>query len=254
MKLSIIVPAYNEEGRIRPFLDAYARHFFGRCGDDVEFVVVVNHSTDRTAAIAESFRWEGRALRVIVDPADIGKGAALMKGFAAARGALVGFVDADGATPPEAFQDLVDGIGSAGAIIASRWLPGSRITPPPWSRRVASRAFNGLVRRLFRLRITDTQCGAKLLTRDAVRAVLPKLGTTRWAFDVDLLFQLRRAGFSIKEVPTVWNDQPGSRLRVGRAAFEMFAAVIRLRLLFSSFRWIVSVYDHTLGRVVRLSR
>jgi hypothetical protein len=87
------------------------------------------------------------------------------------------------------------------------------------------------------------------MTHAAVQAVLPVLGITRWAFDVDLLFQLRRAGFTITEAPTVWRDVSGSRLNVSKASIEMFVAMIRLRLLYSPLHWVVKVYDSSLGKV-----
>lgn len=253
MKLSIVVPAFNEEARLRPMLDVYADYFAPRCGADFELVVVVNGSTDRTEQIAADEAARFPQVRVLVEPRAVGKGGALLLGFGAARGELVGFVDADTSTPPEAFQDLVDHIGDAGAIIASRWLPGSQVSPrQPLKRRIASRIFNRLVRLLFGLRITDTQCGAKLMKGDALREVMPRLGITRWAFDVDLLFQLKRAGYAIVEWPTVWHDAGGSRLKVGRASLEMFIAICRLRLLFSPLRWVVALYDRTLGRFIRV--
>jgi dolichyl-phosphate beta-glucosyltransferase len=107
--------------------------------------------------------------------------------------------------------------------------------------------FNGLVRLLFDLPITDTQCGAKVLSREAVQAVLPHLGITRWAFDVDLLFQARRAGYAIREIPTVWNDVAGSQLNIPRASFEMTLALIRLRLTYSRLRWLVPLAHRGLG-------
>ena len=248
MKLSIIIPAYNEERRLRPALTEYLDYFLPRYGTEVEVLIVVNGSTDRTEQVARDIAQSDLRIRVIVEPQRVGKGGAVRLGFEAARGDLVGFVDADGSTPPAAFQDLVEHIGEAGAIIASRWHPASKITPQPLSRRIASRVFNGCVRLLFRLPITDTQCGAKVFTAPAIREVLPLLGTTQWAFDVDLLFQLRRAGHSIKEIATVWNDKAGSRLHVFTASMEMFAALIRLRLIYSPFHWVVPLVNHTIGR------
>lgn len=253
MKLSIVVPAFNEEARLAPMLKAYGDYFVPRYGDDVEIIVVANGCTDDTEAVARHAAERCSCIRVIVEPRAIGKGGAILLGFKEARGELIGFVDADNSTPPEAFDDLVHNIGDAGAIIASRWLPGSQVSPrQPLKRRIASRVFNRLVRLLFGLRISDTQCGAKLLRREALHTVLPELGITRWAFDVDLLYRLHRHGYRIVERPTVWHDKGGSRLRVGRASIEMLMAIIRLRLLFSPFRWVVTVYDHTLGRIIRL--
>ncbi len=249
MRLTIIVPAHNEEVRIGRMLDAYLPYFSSRYGHDVEIIVVINGTTDRTEEIVAGYVARFPMLRACVEPHRVGKGGALMLGFKAARGDCVGFVDADGATPPEAFDDLVEHIGDAGAMIASRWCRGAQVSPrQPLARRVASRVFNLLTRVFFGLPLTDTQCGAKLMRADALRQVMPRLGITRWAFDVDLLFQLRRAGYRVREVPTVWHDVAGSKLAVGRASFEMLLALVRLRLLYSPFRWLVSVYDRTLGR------
>ena len=253
MKLSIVIPAYNEEARIRPTLDAYTSYFEAKYGKDVEFIVVVNGSRDGTEDIVREVAGRSQQVRSIIEPRAIGKGGAIMRGFEVATGEWVGFVDADNATLPEAFDDLVTHIGDAGVIIASRYIPGAKVSPrQPLSRRIASRVFNKLIRLLFKLKITDTQCGAKLLRGDAMRAAMPHLGLTRWAFDVDLLFQLRRLGYRIAEVPTTWSDRGGSKLKIGRTSLEMFMAICRLRLLYSPFRWIVTIYDATIGRMVHL--
>ncbi len=250
MRLTIIVPAHNEETRIGKMLDAYLPYFSSRYGAEGEIVVVINGSTDGTERVVSAYQQQYPMLRVVVEPMAIGKGGAVMLGFREARGELVGFVDADGATPPEAFQDLVEHIGNAGGIIASRWCDGAQVSPrQPLDRRVASRIFNWITRMLFGLKLTDTQCGAKLMRRDAVLKVLPKLGITQWAFDVDLLFQLRRAGERILEIPTVWRDVEGSKVQVVRASTEMLLALIRLRIMHSPFHGMVHIYDRTLGRV-----
>ncbi len=257
MRLSIVIPAFNEEHRLGHMLDAYVPYVRARHPGDTELIVVVNGSVDGTESLARRYASQEAAVRVVVEPRPIGKGGAVMLGVDHARGDWIGFVDADGATPPEAFQLLLDAAaadGAAGIWIANRWDPRSRIRPQPWTRRAASRMFNALVRALFRIPVADTQCGAKLLRRDVAAAVRPKIGVTRWAFDVDLLFQVRRAGFAIREVPTIWSDQPGSRVRLVRASLEMFVALVRLRLLYSPFRWVVSVYDVTLGPWIHRQR
>jgi len=248
MNLSLIIPAHNEEARIGPMLDAYLPFFTQRYGDDTEFIVVVNGSTDDTAGVVGEYGERFSQLRCIVEPQAIGKGGALILGFQEARGDLVGFVDADGSTPPAAFQNLIDVIGDADVAVASRWCRGAIVSPPqPLTRRIASRVFNVLTRLLFGLRLTDTQCGAKVMKRDALAPVLDKLGITRWAFDVDLLFQMQRAGRKIVEVPTEWHDIAGSKIDILPASTEMAVALVRLRLLYSPLRWIVGLYDKLIG-------
>ena len=253
MKLSIVVPAYNEEGRIGKMLEAYLSYFTTHYRNDFELIVSINHSADGTEAVVRAMLPRHSQLRVIVDPRPIGKGGAIMAGGNIAQGDFIGFVDADGATSPVAFDDLVRNIGTGGLIIASRRLPGAVVNPrQPWKRRAASRIFNFLVRTLFKLHITDTQCGAKLMSAEAWRAIVPHIGLTKWAFDVDMLFKTRRAGFSIKEIPTTWSDVGGSKLQVGRVSFQMLLAIGRLRLLYSPLRWVVSIYDRMLGRMIEL--
>jgi len=247
VRLSIIVPAYNEEHRLGRMLDAYLPYFARRYGETFELLVIVNGSTDHTADVALARQSDWPMVRVFVDPRPIGKGGAIMIGLEAARGDLIGYVDADGSTPPAAFDALIEAIADADCVLANRWDPASTITPPPRRRRVASRLFNRLVRWLFGLRLADTQCGAKLLRRSMVSRLRPELGITRWAFDVDLLYHVRKAGGRIREVPTVWHDESGSHLKIVPASFDMLLALCRLRLLYSPFRWIVSLYDRTLG-------
>lgn len=253
MKLTIVVPAYNEEGRIGAMLEAYLPYFADRYGDDFEMIVSVNGSADRTEEVARAFEPRFPQLRVRVEPRAIGKGGAILAAGRLATGAYIGFVDADCSTPPAAFDDLAKNIGDAGLIIASRRLPGSVVSPrQPWKRRAVSRIFNFLVRRLFKLRITDTQCGAKLMTAEAWRDIVPHIGLTNWAFDVDMLFQTRRARHGIKEIPTVWRDVGGSKVKIGLVSMQMLLAIARLRLLYSPLRWVVSLYDRLFSRVIDL--
>ncbi len=251
MKLSIVIPAYNEAVRLPPMLKAYAAYFAEAYGDDFELIVVPNNCSDETAEVARQVKARFAQIRILDDPGRVGKGGAVMLGAREACGGLIGFVDADGATPPQAFDDLVRHIGGAGCIIASRWLKGADVQPKqPIQRRVASRIFNTLVNVLFGLGISDTQCGAKLFRRDVMAFVLENLGVTNWAFDVDMLFQVRRFGESIREVATVWHDQAGSKIRIVRSSSHMLVAIVRLRLFYSPFRGIIRPASRLVTKVV----
>lgn len=231
-------------------LDAWLPYFSRRYGETFELIAVVNGSSDGTAAQVERYARRWPQVRLLVEPGPVGKGGAVMLGFRAATGVKVGYADADGSTPPESFDDLVRQTGpDAPVVIASRWCRGSVVHPvQPWIRRLASRMFNHLTRLLFGFRLHDTQCGAKMFDRSVIDRLLQRPGIiTRWAFDVDLLFQARREGVSILEVPTVWHDVEGSKLVVTEASLEMIAALVRLRLMYSPLRWIVGVYDRLFG-------
>ncbi|MBI4573999.1 MAG: glycosyltransferase [candidate division NC10 bacterium] len=231
LKISIIVPAHNEAGRIALPLEALARHFQETHGDDFEIVVVTNNCWDATEEVVNQIARRYRQIRQIVIPEPIGKGGAIIEGIRRARGTLMGFVDADGSTPPAEVDRLVSQVGPGDGVIASRWVAGASVpTPQSWVRRVFSRGFNLLVRGLFGFPYRDTQCGAKVFTREAWTAVVDKLAITDYAFDVNLLYHLRQEGFVVREAPICWHDREGSQLRLSQVVPRMFAAVLRLRL------------------------
>jgi hypothetical protein len=166
------------------------------------------------------------------------KGGALIEGLKlAGRADLIGYVDADGATGPRAFHDLVQHSGEADCVIGSRWLPGAVLHQAQTNRRqFASCAFHTIVQLLFRLNIKDTQCGAKVMHRAAVEKVQADLCIADMAFDINLLSALQRVGCAILEVPTEWTDKIGSKVALGRTSFTMLLSVIRLRLIYSRLR------------------
>ena len=96
-----------------------------------------------------------------------------------------------------------------------------------------------MVRIFFGLKLHDTQCGAKLFRREVIFPVINHLGVTSWAFDVDMLYQAKRAGAVICEIPTEWHDVAGSKIKVVRSSIEMFIALVRLRMFYSPFRFMI---------------
>lgn len=242
--LLLLIPAYNEERRIGPVLSAYAEHFIRHYPGRFQLVVVLNGCRDNTAGVIRAAEQKFLCISHLDFPAPIGKGGALIEGLKLAPLAdLVGYVDADGATPPEAFLELVNrcAAGEADCVIASRWMEGSRINVAQTSdRRFASRLFHLFVEGFFWMGIRDTQCGAKVMRRAAVEAVQTQLRLADLAFDVNLLYSIRRAGFRIVEVPTVWTDQSGSKVAFNfKTSLNMLLSLVRLRLLYSPFyRWL----------------
>lgn len=247
MELTLLIPAYNEEERIRNTLDAYLHALETR---DAEILIVVNGSRDQTEALVrDEYLRRLEAIRLVVIPEKVGKGGAIMRGLQEARGEKIAFTDADGSTPPSSLLRLVDALEAPGICIGSRWLDHSVIgVPQPLPRQLASRIFNLWVRLLFRLRVKDTQCGAKVMTREVMEAVLPLLGCTQWAFDVELLFHIRKCGYPIQELPVEWNNAEGSKLKLLPSSLQMMLALVRLRVRHSPFRFVVDLWDNSLGK------
>jgi len=244
MKYSIIIPAYNEEKRIGVTLDDYCSYFSKFPKGEVEIIVVLNGCVDNTLMVVKEYAKKYAVLRYVDIKEAIRKGGAVIEGFKIAKGDLIGYADADGATRAQYYYDLVKNINNADGVIASRWMEGAIVEPKqPLIRRIASRAFNLMTKILFGLDYFDTQCGCKLFRKEAIGRVISSLRTTGWAFDVDLLYQMKRFGLKIKEVPTVWRDRTGSSINVRKVSIEMFLAIARLRLVYSPFRFVVDFYN-----------
>lgn len=214
---------------------AYAEYFRKNYRGKFQVVVVLNGCTDNTLGVVQRVGVEFPEVSAIVYAAPIGKGGALIEGLRLAPQAdLVGYVDADGATEPPAFLDLVRHTGEADCVIGSRWLPGAVLHQMQTGRRrFASRVFHRIVQFLFHMNIRDTQCGAKVMRRAAVEKIHPDLCIADMAFDINLLYLLTRGGFRILEVPTEWTDKVGSKVALGRSSLTMLLSVIRLWWIYS---------------------
>jgi len=231
MKLSIVIPAHNEEHRLPPTLTEYAEFFGGKLGDDVELIVVVNHCSDGTEAIARKAAKSCPQIRVVVEPNRIGKGGAVELGMRMAKGDWIGFVDADGATSASVFFQLFENKGDEGCIIGSRWIEGALVNPKQsWIRRMASRVLNKLVvHGLFGLAVHDSQCGAKLFRREVLDKILPESTEPGWAFDIDLLCRVKRLGYVIRELPIEWHHVPGNPTTFMVMSMQMITSVWRVK-------------------------
>src|SRR5437016_10815998 len=150
-------------------------------------------------------------------------------------GAVIGYVDADGASPPRAVHNLIHRLPEADCVIGSRWLPGAVLHQAQTTlRRFTSRCFHFIVEAFFRVHIKDTQCPCKVMRRAAVEKIHSSLRIADLAFDVNLLYSLKHAGFSVLEVPTEWTDKIGSKVTASlfRSSLTMFLSVVRVRLIY----------------------
>ncbi|HZY69775.1 MAG TPA: dolichyl-phosphate beta-glucosyltransferase [Thermoplasmata archaeon] len=227
--VSVVIPAWNEEHRLGATLGEYlpALESLGR---PFEVIVVTDGSTDGTTRVARSF--ESRGVRLLEFPTRLGKGGATIRGLLQARYEDVGFVDADGSLAVEDLVSIIARLGDADGVIASRWMAGSKVPGRlPAVRRFASRSWNLMVRLLLALPYHDTQCGAKFFRSYALQDVLHRVEVMNWAFDVAILFHLRRAGFSIIEVPVTWRHDDRSKLPLVETMADMFVSLLAMRIM-----------------------
>lgn len=278
-KVAIIMPAYNEEKRIGSTLDSYSGYFedLRKKGKlDYSLIVVINNTKDRTLDVVKKKAKENKRINYM-NLIKGGKGYAVIEGFKEALKAdvsnvpfvstkktgihglsgydLIGFVDADGATPAEAFNDLIINIAGYDGAIASRYLQGAKLYPPMNFRRsVVGKTFHAIVRSLFFMPFEDTQCGAKLFSRRATEIAVKNVGMTQWAFDIEMLYEIHRRGLKINEIPTIWREVEGSKLDILKTSLQMLLAIVQLRIIKSKFRRILKPLKHPVLFVWRLMK
>ena len=237
-RVTVVVPAYNEAARISSALDRLVAD--APALGILELIVVDDGSTDTTAQLVAARITEisqasdaSPAIRLIQLSKNRGKGAAIRAGVAEARGDYVLFLDADLSAPPTAIPRAIAAI-EAGADVAI----GTRVAPgadarrtQPLARQLSGRIFGLLQRVIVGLPYADTQCPFKLFTRQAAEQVYPRVQTSGWAFDVELLAQARRLGLAIQEFPVDWQHVNGSHIHASPVtALRVIRELILIRV------------------------
>lgn len=227
--LTVIVPAYNEDARIRLTLEKLATHL-QRNFPAFEIIVIDDGSTDSTPEKVRQAAAINDRIALHSLPRNRGKGFAVRAGMMLANGDAVLFTDADLSTPAEeidlALAELARG---SPVVIASRRHPDSIIAcRQSWAREAIGRGFNKLIRALFSLPFKDTQCGFKCFTQAAAKAIFARATIDTFSFDVEILMIATALGYSIKEIPVHWTNAPGSKVRPLRHAATIFRELLTL--------------------------
>ena len=228
MKVSIVVPAFNEAQRILPTFDQIFA-YMDQHHDDYEVVLVDDGCTDGTVAAVQQRFGDRPQLRIVAYGGNRGKGYAVRFGALQARGDVVLFSDADLSTPIGEMEKML-ALTDQGYhfVIGSRALRQSEIRQrQPVYRELAGKLFNLMVRLLISGKFHDTQCGFKLFRREPMLPILRRLQIDGFAFDVEMIVLAEAAGLRVGEVPVVWVNSPTSMVRLWPAlrAFVDLAAI-----------------------------
>lgn len=216
MKLSIIIPAYNEEKRIVPVLEDYYKLFTKELGSEFEIIIICNNCSDKTYEVSANYCKDKDNMDTINISYYTGKGGAVLRGFEIAEGDLIGFTDADESVSAKEYLKLYQNIRNNDGVIGSRKMEGSIIYPERSKfNQISSKVFNTLVRTLYGLKYKDTQCGAKIFTKELAKEFTLKTQTNGWVFDVELLYICKKQNKSILEYPITWKQVEGSHLFEG---------------------------------------
>ena len=231
LQLSVILPAFNEAHRLPCFLPSVREHLSENYPGRHEVIIVDDGSRDDTSQVLTPLQAEWCELTVLRHPVNRGKGAAVRTGMLAARGELLLYADADGATPIGEERKLTSAI-EAGADVAvgSRLLDEHGVSRRrDWTRGLAGRVFAGCARYWLRVAVRDTQCGFKMFRREAGHSLFAEARETGYVFDLELLVLAQRRGYRVAEVPVNWSEIAGGHMSLARDSAKMFFGLLRLR-------------------------
>ncbi|KAH0793218.1 glycosyl transferase [Histomonas meleagridis] len=222
--VTFVVPAYNEEKRLPSMLDDTVDYLLSRQSADPNFtweiIIVDDGSKDRTADFVLSYSLNHPEVRLLRQPRNMGKGAAVQAGCLHARGKMILMVDADGATKISEFGVLeqkllqLQNYNPMVVVVGSRaHLDGENKANRTALRDFLGKSFHFLIWLSGVRGIKDTQCGFKLFSREAAQWLFPNQHIQRWCFDPELLVIARKKRMEISEIPVEWNEIDGSKMK-----------------------------------------
>ncbi len=209
--LSIVIPVYNEEKRLKSLKKVFA--FLERQEFGSELIVVNDGSTDKTQ---EKLRLlQGRyPLLLVTYRSNRGKGYAIRRGMLKARGRHRLFLDVDLSTPLKEFEKMVPFLETYEVIIGSRKMKGAKLRKrQPIIRQTLGRVFTQLSRWILNVPVSDFTCGFKCFSARSTRNIFSRAQINRWGFDSEILFLAKKMGHQIKEVPVEWKNDINTKVR-----------------------------------------
>ncbi len=231
MHLSVVIPAYNEEKRLPETLKK-VKAYLEKQSYISEVLVVNDGSRDRTAAVVSDLvgKWQG--FRLIDNKENRGKGVVVKQGMLAANGDWRLYMDADNSTDLSEIEKLWPYIKEYEIIAGSRYLKKDSIKiKQPLIRRIVSRLGNILIRILLGIHSADTQCGFKLFSAKATKAIFPLQTMERWGAEMEVWAIAIKKGYKVKEVAVDWYDAAGSKVRKSAALQTLKELIIIKRNL-----------------------
>ena len=230
MKLSVIIPTYNEEKRLPRTLREITKYLSGQSYDS-EIIVVDGGSSDSTPEIVRGMMREIKNLKLIRKDG-LGKGDAVKTGMLEGKGDYRLFTDADNSTSIDQIEKMWPWFEKGyDVVIGSRDIKGAVLDPPqPWYRGVIlGKGFRFLTHLICGTwEILDSQCGFKMFSKKAAEDIFPKIEILGFAFDVEVLVIAQKLGYKIKEVPVYWRNDPKSKVKF-KNIFEMGIDLLKIR-------------------------
>jgi len=228
LKISIIIPAYNEQKRILRCLERVSSY----CNEkewDYEILIAEDGSTDNTVKIVKDFALHDDRIKLLSFTERLGKGGAIKNAMFQATKDYVCFMDSDLSADVSEFERFLPFVNDYDIVLGSRQLRGN-LSPieGPVYRKIFSKLYSKFFRFLFRMPIHDPQCGFKLFKKNIVSRLYKEIHITGFAFDSEVLVKAYWLGLKIKEVPIIWKYDPASKISVSKQIREMSNSLLQI--------------------------
>jgi dolichyl-phosphate beta-glucosyltransferase len=229
MKLTLLIPAYNEEDILENTLKEVTR-YLKKQKYSWEVLVVDDGSSDNTSKITKDFNSKYVRLKKLSQ--NRGKGGAIREGIKDSKGDYIVFSDADLSVPINTIEKFMEFFDSGSeVVIGSRRIPGATIAiAQPAHRELMGRVFTFISKVMTGVFISDFTCGFKGFEKKAAREIFKRSMVDRWAYDSEIIFLADQLGYKIDQVPVTWENREDTRVRLRGVVFETLKDLLRIRL------------------------
>ncbi len=210
--ISIILPAYNEEGCIRENTLKVAKHM-QKISKDYE-ILIIEESSDKTPEISKQLSVENRHVRHFHSSKRLGKGRAIEEGMRKAKGEKILFMDVDLAVDLSAVKNMIDVLEDYDIAVGSRYHSASK-TKRTFLRLFLGRAYAIIAGLILGIRVTDFQCGFKGFRKDVGISIIKTINVSGVFWDTEFLFWASKNKYKIKEMPVIWEEKKARNTKIG---------------------------------------
>lgn len=230
IKLSVVVPCYNEEKRFKVGFAHYCA-YLKKQKYSWELIFVNDGSTDKTLELMKELKAVNKNIKIVTYPKNHGKGYAICQGIKAAKGDYILFTDLDHSVPIstiESFYKYFD--DGADVVIGSRRVRDAKILvhQKPF-REILGRGFTFLVRLLVDFKIRDATCGFKAFRREVAKKIFPKLTVFDWAFDAEIIYLCQKFGLRLAQAPVSWSDVKDTKVNLKKDITRSLIGLAKIR-------------------------
>lgn len=226
--VDVVIPVYNEEHSLPRCVASLWDFLNENVSHSWTIVIADNGSIDGTLQVCQALAMQYPNVRYIhLDQK--GRGRALKRAWLESNADIVSYMDVDLSTELEAFPKLVGAIDDGYDIAIGSRLSHQSKTQRSLKREFISRTYNLMIKLAFRTTFSDAQCGFKAVSRKAVQDLVPLVEDMAWFLDTELLLLATMKGYRIKEVPVAWVEDPDTRVKIGKTAWEDIKGLWRMR-------------------------